>query len=89
MILLGCFCKDQVYLIGALQLLKHRHSIDFTALYLGKLAWEDVERLKPLARRSKIMVPAFLKSEENYLSKLDEILRVNRISNEMLSELEL
>ena len=89
MIFLGCFCKDQVYLIGALQLLKHRHSIDFSALYLGKLAWEDVDRLKPLARKSKVIVPAFLRSEENYLSKLDAILRVNRISNEMLAELDL
>lgn len=78
-----------MYLKGALQLLKRRHSIDFSALYIGKLSWEDVERLKPLAKRSKVIVPGFLLSAKEYQGKLNEILRVNRLSDEMLAELDL
>jgi hypothetical protein len=37
--------KDQVYLIGAVEILKKRNELDFVKLYSGKLNLEDLARL--------------------------------------------
>lgn len=40
----GGFYKDQVYLQGAVKILKNRKDIDFRRLYMGKLTLSDSER---------------------------------------------
>lgn len=40
--------KDQVYLDGAIKLLKNRKDINFKTLYCGKLNLEDLKRPKLL-----------------------------------------
>jgi hypothetical protein len=40
----GGYYKDQVYLEGAVKILKERKNIDFKQLYTGKLALEDLKR---------------------------------------------
>lgn len=42
----GGLYKDQVYLEGAVQLLKNRKTIDFKTLYCGKLNLSDLKRPK-------------------------------------------
>ena len=60
----GAFCKDQVYLEGALQLLKNRRQIDFHFLMqLGKIAFEDVDRLLLLADCENTRIPSFMQDE--------------------------
>jgi len=38
----GGFYKDQVYLRGAVEILRHRRVINFEELYCGKLALQDI-----------------------------------------------
>jgi len=37
----AAFAKDQMYLIGALEILAQRHTIDFPSLYMGKVSFRD------------------------------------------------
>lgn len=37
--------KDQIYLMGAYEILKNRHRIDFVELYSGKINLQDLFRL--------------------------------------------
>ena len=75
---LGCFTKDQVYLTGSLNILRNRKRLDFEALVrCGKVAWEDVERVKGLASYEKTRIPSFLQDADKYISKLDFIMKKN------------
>lgn len=40
----GGLYKDQVYLEGAVNILRERHSIDFRSLYAGKISLDDLKR---------------------------------------------
>ncbi|XP_075247285.1 microtubule-associated tyrosine carboxypeptidase 1-like [Convolutriloba macropyga] len=74
----GCFTKDQVYLAGSLNILHNRKRIDFEALMrCGKLAWEDVERVKGLADYENTRIPSFMRDMAFYRSRLDFILKIN------------
>jgi hypothetical protein len=54
--------KDQVYLIGAIEILKKRNEIDFIKLYSGKLNLEDLARLdkEGLIESKNLNLPYFL-----------------------------
>jgi hypothetical protein len=41
----GVFCKDQVYLAGAIRILKQRKSLDFKLLYSGKVGLDDIPKI--------------------------------------------
>lgn len=83
----GAFCKDQVYLEGALQLLKHRKTIDFQLLMeLGKIAWEDIGRLEPFAELENTRIPFFMKDIQHYHNCLDKIVEVNGLTDEVLED---
>ncbi|XP_064610943.1 microtubule-associated tyrosine carboxypeptidase-like isoform X1 [Liolophura sinensis] len=82
----GGFCKDQVYLDGALELLKHRNSIDFQLLLsLGKIAYQDVDRLKELADLGNTRIPGFMRDYDNYKRCLDRVATVNGLTEEVLA----
>ncbi|KAK1880689.1 putative protein KIAA0895 [Dissostichus eleginoides] len=51
----GCFSKDQVYLDGILKILRFRDKINFPLLMaLGKVSFEDVDRLKASAQMENV-----------------------------------
>nr|XP_020820061.1 uncharacterized protein KIAA0895 homolog isoform X4 [Phascolarctos cinereus]XP_020820062.1 uncharacterized protein KIAA0895 homolog isoform X4 [Phascolarctos cinereus]XP_020820063.1 uncharacterized protein KIAA0895 homolog isoform X4 [Phascolarctos cinereus] len=84
----GCFNKDQVYLDGILQILRYRDSIDFHLLTtLGKVSFEDVERLKTLAVTENLRVPHFLQDNERYMEQLQKIMDVNELTDKELQDL--
>lgn len=74
----GCY-KDQVYLSGAIKILKKRREIDFEELYIGKLSLDDYFRkdVKEKMVKTGIVLPVFLKNKEEYMAALDCIARVN------------
>lgn len=84
----GCFSKDQVYLDGILRILRHRRNIDFKMLTsLGKVSFEDVERLRHLAVLNRTRIPHFMRDQERYLQHLDHIVAVNELDDSSLQEL--
>ncbi|KAM9423911.1 microtubule-associated tyrosine carboxypeptidase 1 [Salvelinus alpinus] len=84
----GCFSKDQVYLDGILRILRHRRNIDFKMLTsLGKVSFEDVERLRHIAVLRRTRIPHFMQDQEKYLQHLDHIVTVNELSDAQLREL--
>ncbi|KAJ8252179.1 hypothetical protein COCON_G00214910 [Conger conger] len=84
----GCFSKDQVYLDGILRILRHRRNIDFKMLAsLGKVSYEDVERLRPQAVLHKARIPHFMQDQERYLQHLDHIVAVNELDDSQLRQL--
>ncbi|XP_057693484.1 microtubule-associated tyrosine carboxypeptidase [Corythoichthys intestinalis] len=84
----GCFSKDQVYLDGILRILRHRRDIDFKMLTsLGKVSYEDVERLRHLAVMDNARIPHFMRDQERYLQHLDHIVAVNKVDDSTLQQL--
>ncbi|XP_042333285.1 uncharacterized protein KIAA0895 homolog isoform X2 [Sceloporus undulatus] len=84
----GCFSKDQVYLDGILQILRYRHSINFYLLTaLGKVSYEDVDRLKDLGMTENMRVPHFLQDYGRYMEHLEKIMEVNELSDTELQAL--
>ncbi|XP_072184814.1 putative tyrosine carboxypeptidase MATCAP2 isoform X1 [Excalfactoria chinensis] len=84
----GCFNKDQVYLDGILRILRYRESIDFHLLTaLGKISYEDVDRLKGLAVIENMRVPHFLQDHARYMEHLEKIMEVNELTDEELQDL--
>ncbi|KAM4908063.1 putative tyrosine carboxypeptidase MATCAP2 [Sylvia borin] len=84
----GCFNKDQVYLDGILRILRYRESIDFHLLTaLGKISYEDVDRLKGLAVTENMRVPHFLQDHTRYMEHLKKIMEVNELTDEELQDL--
>ncbi|XP_023775624.1 uncharacterized protein KIAA0895 homolog, partial [Cyanistes caeruleus] len=84
----GCFNKDQVYLDGILRILRYRESIDFYLLTaLGKISYEDVDRLKGLAVIENMRVPHFLQDHTRYMEHLKKIMEVNELTDEELQDL--
>nr|XP_047931491.1 uncharacterized protein KIAA0895 homolog isoform X2 [Anser cygnoides] len=84
----GCFNKDQVYLDGILRILRYRESIDFHLLTaLGKISYEDVDRLKGLAVTENMRVPHFLQDHARYMEHLEKIMEVNELTDEELQDL--
>ncbi|XP_061886433.1 microtubule-associated tyrosine carboxypeptidase [Entelurus aequoreus] len=84
----GCFSKDQVYLDGILKILCHRRDIDFKMLTsLGKVSYEDVERLRYLAVTTNARIPHFMRDEDRYLQHLDHIVAVNKLDDAALQHM--
>ncbi|XP_068432215.1 putative tyrosine carboxypeptidase MATCAP2 [Clinocottus analis] len=81
----GCFSKDQVYLDGILQILRYRDKINFPLLMaLGKVSFEDVDRLKPLAQMENVRIPHFMQDQAMYAEQLEKIMAVNQLTDEEL-----
>lgn len=79
----GAFTKDQIYLIGAIKILKKRKKIDFRELYSGKIAIEDLNRLKEMSLIDKdsLYLPKFISEDfQGYMNSLSEIAKVNGLS---------
>ena len=79
----GGFYKDQVYLKGAVDILKNRDKVGdkWPDLYSGRLALEDVlEGSKVMGiKREGLKMPSFIENLDGYRAAIDEIARVNFI----------
>ncbi|XP_027143323.1 uncharacterized protein KIAA0895 isoform X3 [Larimichthys crocea] len=81
----GCFSKDQVYLDGILKILRYRDKINFPMLMaLGKVSFEDVDRLKGLAQMENVRIPHFMQDQARYAEQLTKIMAVNQLTDEEL-----
>ncbi|KAK1173534.1 hypothetical protein AOXY_G3674 [Acipenser oxyrinchus oxyrinchus] len=84
----GCFGKDQVYLDGILKILRYREKINFSLLTaLGKVSYEDVDRLKEIAMMENVRIPYFLQDQRRYMEQLNKIMEVNQITDAELQVL--
>ncbi|XP_026156879.1 uncharacterized protein KIAA0895 isoform X2 [Mastacembelus armatus] len=81
----GCFSKDQVYLDGILKILRYRAKINFPLLMaLGKVSFEDVDRLKSMGHMENVRIPYFMQDQERYAEQLTKIMSVNQLTDEEL-----
>ncbi|XP_041823133.1 uncharacterized protein KIAA0895 [Melanotaenia boesemani] len=81
----GCFSKDQVYLDGVLKILRYRDEIDFPLLMaLGKVSFEDVDRLKAIAHMENVRIPHFMQDQVRYAEQLTKIMVINQLTDEEL-----
>lgn len=79
----GGLYKDQVYMEGAIQILRDRKNIDFIALYCGKLALDDLKKpiIEKKMRKEGILLPNFMMNMEEYYKALDIIAETNHIDD--------
>ena len=77
----GGLYKDQVYLEGAVAILRERKTLDFEGLYCGKLSLEDLKKpfIERRLKKENIMMPSFMKNMDEYLKALDYAAKVNHI----------
>ncbi|XP_010787286.1 uncharacterized protein KIAA0895 isoform X1 [Notothenia coriiceps] len=81
----GCFSKDQVYLDGILKILRFRDKINFPLLMaLGKVSFEDVDRLKASAQMENVRIPHFLQDQSRYCEQLLKIMETNQLTDQEL-----
>ena len=82
----GAFCKDQVYLNGALQILKHIEDIDFHVLVrCGKVSYRDLSRLEAIGlETNRTRIPSFMQDQQIYKKELHRICERNGLSCEQL-----
>ncbi|XP_071818934.1 microtubule-associated tyrosine carboxypeptidase 1-like [Apostichopus japonicus] len=71
--------KDQCYFRGAVDILRKLDRIDFEVLYSGKVALEDLPRVRHSARLTSIKLPPFMKDKATYTSHLRKIALLNDI----------
>ncbi|CAH1268768.1 KIAA0895L [Branchiostoma lanceolatum] len=82
----GCFCKDQVYLEGALEILRHRKDINFHNLMrMGKVSWRDLGRLQEHMQTDGTRIPSFMDNLDQYRKLLDYIVMANGLSDDQAS----
>ncbi|XP_067652132.1 putative tyrosine carboxypeptidase MATCAP2 [Haliotis asinina] len=85
----GGFCKDQVYLEGALQILKRRRTINFSLLLkLGKIAHEDIEMLEEYADLENTRIPNFMHNMTIYRQHVDRIAQCNGLTDQVLADVD-
>jgi len=73
--------KDQVYLEGAVFLLRNRYLIDFKGLMCGKLSIDEARRpmIERRLKKESILEPPFMQDYQKYLKALDIIAKTNFI----------
>ena len=69
----GGMYKDQIYLRGAISVLKYRKSADMVLMHCGKLTIKDCIRLRDrgIFNTDKCKFPYFLKDYNQYMSALN------------------
>lgn len=74
--------KDQIYFMGAINVLRNRHKINFVELHCGKISVEDYFKLSEKGQISwneKIKLPLFMQDMNLYMKCLDYIADANEI----------
>ncbi|CAM9258070.1 unnamed protein product [Ascophyllum nodosum] len=75
----GACGKGQVYLEGAVAILRSVDTIDFHLLYSGKVPLSKLARVKNIVRRSLVTLPKFVQDQAKYKATLRQIGRLNGI----------
>lgn len=63
--------------IGAVDILRNVDDIDFKVLMSGKICYDEIQRVKKLARLNCIQMPAFMRNQEKYKKTLKQIAHMN------------
>lgn len=73
---------DQCYFSGAVKLLQNLEEVDLALLHSGKIAMEDVPRVKRISKTASLPLPSFAADMSEYVSILREMRSVNELSVE-------
>lgn len=74
---IGGYGKDQCYFEGAVEILRNIDTIDFKVLMSGKVCFDEIQRVKKLARMECIRMPAFMRNQEKYKKSIKQICQLN------------
>jgi len=76
---IGGMYKDQVYLRGAIEILKYRKKIDFILLYSGKINVKDLFKLQKLGliKADALKLPQFMEDLNMYKEALNRMAAFN------------
>ena len=64
---------------GAIELLSNLNTMDWTALYSGRICIDEVPRIRRIVRRDLVALPYFVRDLDRYRRTLADIARVNGI----------
>uniref|UniRef100_A0A7S3UW10 Uncharacterized protein n=1 Tax=Heterosigma akashiwo TaxID=2829 RepID=A0A7S3UW10_HETAK len=78
----GSVGKSQIYLEGAVEILKKLRSIDFRLMYSGKVSVDCLGRARRVRRAAGVVLPRFMDDYEGYIAQLEEIAILNGIEVE-------
>lgn len=76
----GASYVGQAYFKGCVEILQNLNGLDFSLLYSGQIALQDLKRANRLIRRDNVRLPRFLSNERRYKIYWEhclELLRVN------------
>ena len=68
--------KDQIYFMGAINVLRNRHKLNFKELHCGKITVEDCLRLSERGQiqlNEKSKLPLFMKDMNTYMRCMDYV----------------
>lgn len=63
--------------LGAVEILRNIDNIDFKVLMSGKICYDEIPRVKKLARLDCIQMPAFMRNQDKYKKSLKQIAHLN------------
>ena len=66
-----------ISITGAVEILRNLDSIDFKVLMSGKVCFDEIQRVKKLARMECIRMPAFMRNQEKYKKTIKQISQLN------------
>ena len=69
----SCILIGNYISLGAVEILRNYEKIDIPILYAGKVCWDEVNRVKRLARKDCLRLPHFIRDLESYKKKLYQI----------------
>jgi len=84
----GAQYVGQAYFKGCVDILRSLDGLDFSLLYSGQIALQDLKRANHLIRRDNVRLPRFLSNERRYRAYWQhciELLRVNRLDKPAVS----
>ena len=67
-------------MIGAVEILKNLDDIDFSVFYSGRICWDEVSRVRRLARTDCLKIPHFAQDMSLYKKRLRQMARLNGLN---------
>lgn len=71
--------KDLCYFSGAVKLLRRLEEVDMSLLLSGKIAIEDLSRVKRISRTCSVAMPSFASNIPQYVSSLERMKHANEL----------
>jgi hypothetical protein len=77
----GGYTKDIVYFEGAIEVLNWlaKNSFDLPSLYIGKIAWQDLEAAKQVSETELLLPSFYTLSPTRYQKQVEEIIEENSL----------